>query len=117
MAGSESASPCGPQPYAQPPPPVAHAPKPTVVMSSPLEPSGRVGNVIRTTPGDLRLRNQQHLPRGLSSFEQPMRLRCLRERELAVDADLQRAALDPAQHVARPREQLGARCDVVHDRG
>src|SRR3989441_807801 len=86
-------------------------------MSSPLEPSGRVGNVIRTTPGDLRLSNQQHLPRGLSSFEQPMRLRCLRERELAVDADLQPAALDPAQHLARPREQLGARCDVVHDRG
>src|SRR5438046_1163930 len=117
IAASESASSCGPQPNAQPPPPIAHAPKPTVVMPSPLEPSGRVGNVIRTTPRDQRLRNQQHFPRGLPCFEQPVRLRRPRERELAVDTDLHHSALDPAQHLARPREQLGARCDVVHDRG
>src|SRR2546425_15080 len=58
IAASESASSCGPQPYAQPPPPIAHAPKPTVVMSDPLEPSGRVRNVIRTA----RLAVQHHHP-------------------------------------------------------
>src|SRR2546427_3366278 len=117
IAASESVSSCGPQPNAQPPPPIAHAPKPTVVISSPLEPSGRVGNVIRTTPGDRRSGNQQHLPRGLASFQQPVRFRRLRERDLALDAHLQFSALDPAQHLACPREQLGARRDVVRQRG
>jgi len=50
IAASESASSCGPQPNAQPPPPIAQAPKPTVVMSSPLVPSGRVGKFIQRTP-------------------------------------------------------------------
>src|SRR2546430_5527119 len=117
IAASESVSSCGPQPNAQPPPPIAHAPKPTVVISSPLEPSGRVGNVIRTTPGDRRLGNQQHLPRGLASFQQPVRLRRLRERELALDAHRQFSALAPAQQLAGPREQLRARRDVVRQRG
>src|SRR5438034_1327275 len=117
IAASESVASCGPQPNAQPPPPIAHAPKPTVVISSPLEPSGRVGKVIRTTPGDRRLGNQQHLPRGLASFQQPVRLRRLRERELALDAHRQFSALDPAQHLAGPREQLRARRDVVRQRG
>src|SRR5438034_859115 len=117
IAASESVSSCGPQPNAQSPPPIAHAPKPTVVISSPLEPSGRVGNVIRTTPGDRRLGNQQHLPRGLASFQQPVRLRRLRERELALDAHRQFSALAPAQQLAGPREQLRARRDVVRQRG
>src|SRR5438094_4188597 len=99
IAASESASSCGPHPNAQPPPPIAHAPKPTVVMSIPLEPRGRVGNVIGTTPGDWRSGNQQHFPRGLPSFEQSVRLRHLRERELALDADPQRATLDPTQYL------------------
>src|SRR2546429_410496 len=97
--------------------PPDHAPKPTVVISSPLEPSGRVGDVIRTTPGDRRLGNQQHLPRGLASFQQPVRLRRLRERELALDAHRQFSALDPAQHLACPPEQLGARRGIVRQRG
>src|SRR5439155_24530632 len=46
MAASDAVSSCGPQPNAQPPPPIAQAPKPTVVISSPLVPSGRVGNVV-----------------------------------------------------------------------
>jgi len=37
---------CGPQPKLHPPPPMAQAPKPTGVMSSPLDPSGRVGNLL-----------------------------------------------------------------------
>src|ERR1700716_1000860 len=45
MAAIELASSCGPQPNAQPPPPIAQAPKPTVVISRPLEPRGRVGNL------------------------------------------------------------------------
>src|SRR6059058_5808591 len=102
MAASDAVSSCGPQPNAQPPPPIAQAPKPTVVISSPLEPSGRVGSVIRTTLQALRSRNQQHFPRGLPSLEQPVRLRHLRERHLAVDAQLQLAALDPAEHFSRP---------------
>src|SRR5712691_5446303 len=117
IAASESVSSCGPQPNAQPPPPIAHAPKPTVVISSPLEPSGRVGRVIRTAPGDWRSRSQQHLPRGLASFQQAVRLRRLRERELALDAHRQLSALDPAQQLAGPPEQLGARRDVVRQRG
>src|SRR6266513_2853703 len=117
IAASESVSSCGPQPNAQPPPPIAHAPKPTVVISSPLEPSGRVGNDRRTTPGDRRLGNQQHLPRGLASFQLPVRLRRLRERELALDAHRQFSALAPAQQLAGPREPLRARRDVVRQRG
>src|SRR3989442_2067947 len=117
IAASERVSSCGPKPNAQSPPPIAHAPKPTVVISSPLEPSGRVGNVIRTPPGDRRLGNQQHLPRGLASFQQPVRLRRLRERELALDAHRQFSALAPAQQLAGPREQLRARRDVVRQRG
>src|SRR2546425_8917561 len=117
IAASESVSSCGPQPNAQSPPPMAHAPRPTVVISSPLEPSGRVGNVIRTTPGDRRSGNQQHLPRGLASFQQPVRLRRLRERELALDAHRQFSALAPTQQLAGPREQLRPRRDAVRQRG
>src|SRR3989440_12404080 len=117
IAASESASSWGPQPNAQPPPPIAHAPKPTVVISSPLEPSGRVGNVIRTTLQALRSRNQQHFPRRLPSLEQPVRLRRLRERHFPVDAQLQLAVLDPAEHFSRPRDELGPGEDVVRQRG
>src|ERR1019366_5491851 len=41
---------CGPQPKAQPPPPMAHEPKPTVVIWNPLEPSGRVGKLMMAPP-------------------------------------------------------------------
>src|SRR5207245_24250 len=61
-------------------------------------------------------RDQQHFPGRLPAFELAVRLRCLRQRELTVDADLQPARLEPAQHLARPREQLGTRRDVVHHR-
>src|ERR1700682_2627412 len=46
MVASDSASSCGPQPNDQPPPPTAHEPNPTLVMSSPLVPSGRVASAI-----------------------------------------------------------------------
>src|SRR5207244_9547725 len=46
MAASDAVSSCGPQPNDQPPPPIAQAPKPTVVISSPLVPSGRLGKVV-----------------------------------------------------------------------
>src|SRR5437899_227420 len=46
IVASEAASSCGPQLKAQPPPPMAHAPKPTLVISSPLVPRERVGNVM-----------------------------------------------------------------------
>src|SRR5256884_199009 len=46
MAARDAVSSCGPQPNDQPPPPIAQAPKPTVVISSPLVPSGRVGKVV-----------------------------------------------------------------------
>jgi hypothetical protein len=46
IAATEAASSCGPQAKAQPPPPAAQAPKPTVVISGPLEPSRRVGNCV-----------------------------------------------------------------------
>src|SRR5579884_692121 len=42
MVSSDTLSSCGPHPNDQPPPPIAHAPKPTVVISRPLEPSGRL---------------------------------------------------------------------------
>ena len=44
MAASDASSSCGPQPKAHPAPPIAQAPKPTVVISSPLLPRGRVGS-------------------------------------------------------------------------
>jgi len=65
----------------QPPPPIAHAPKPTVVMSSPLEPSGRVGNVIRTNPVTLRLRRSCSLYRITSSAPAASGQRGLPDRE------------------------------------
>src|SRR6266436_8669824 len=40
MVAKESESSCGPHPKDQPPPPTAHEPNPTVVIWSPLEPSG-----------------------------------------------------------------------------
>ena len=40
-AAMESLSSCGPQPNDHPPPPIAHVPTPTVVISMPLLPSGR----------------------------------------------------------------------------
>src|SRR3989449_1946507 len=46
MAARDAVSSCGPQPNDQPPPPIAQAPKPTVVISSPLVPSGRVGKLV-----------------------------------------------------------------------
>src|SRR5665647_2540999 len=46
MAAIERLSSCGPQPNDQPPPPAAQEPKPTVVISRPLVPSGRVGSDI-----------------------------------------------------------------------
>src|SRR3989454_862541 len=46
MAARDAVSSCGPQPNDQPPPPIAQAPRPTVVISSPLVPSGRVGKVV-----------------------------------------------------------------------
>src|SRR5207245_219040 len=46
MAARDAVSSCGPQPNDQPPPPIAQAPKPTVVISSPLAPSRRVGKVV-----------------------------------------------------------------------
>src|ERR1700730_7813150 len=42
MVASETASSCGPQPNAQPPP-IAQAPNPVLVIKAPLEPSGRCG--------------------------------------------------------------------------
>src|SRR5438067_1879054 len=42
MAATESASSCGPQANAQPPPPIAQAPKPIGVMCRSELPSGRV---------------------------------------------------------------------------
>ncbi len=46
IAASEAASSCGPQPYFQPPPPMAHAPNPTGVISSSLDPSRLRGNTV-----------------------------------------------------------------------
>ena len=46
MVESEAASSCGPQENAQSPPPMAHVPKPTVVISIPLEPNLRFGKFI-----------------------------------------------------------------------
>src|SRR5689334_17611219 len=43
MAAMDASSSCGPQPKAHSPP-MAQAPKPTLVMASPLRPSGRVGS-------------------------------------------------------------------------
>src|SRR4051794_16245977 len=42
IESSDALSSCGPHPNDQPPPPIAHDPKPTVVISSPLDPSERL---------------------------------------------------------------------------
>src|SRR6266850_208728 len=46
MAAREATSSCGPQPKYQPPPPMAQAPKPMVVIFNSLVPRKRVGNVM-----------------------------------------------------------------------
>ena len=43
---SDASSSWGPQPKDQPPPPAAHAPKPTTVISGPLSPRVRVGRIM-----------------------------------------------------------------------
>src|SRR6266850_5141408 len=53
MAAREAASSCGPQPKDQPPPPMAQAPKPRVVIFNPLVPRERVGNVMMSPPFDV----------------------------------------------------------------
>src|SRR6266404_5738058 len=50
MAAREAVSSCGPQPKDQPPPPMAQAPKPRVVIFNPLVPRERVGNVMMSPP-------------------------------------------------------------------
>src|ERR1700722_16719142 len=52
MAAIDSSSSWGPHEYAQPPPPAAQAPKPTLVMSMPVFPKGRVGKpTVKTSCG------------------------------------------------------------------
>src|SRR5664280_1451423 len=46
MVARDASSSCGPHPKDHPPPPMAHAPKPTLVIMTPLEPSGRLDNCI-----------------------------------------------------------------------
>src|ERR1700680_1150049 len=50
IVAMDSASSCSPHPKAHPPPPMAHEPKPTVVIWNPLEPSGRVGKPMMAPP-------------------------------------------------------------------
>src|SRR6267378_3802910 len=50
MAAREAVSSCGPQPKDQPPPPMAQAPKPMVVIFNSLVPRKRVGNVMMSPP-------------------------------------------------------------------
>src|SRR3989442_8903882 len=64
----------------------------------------RCRDVMSTLPRSV-LRKQQHLSGGLASLERAMRLGRLRQRELVGDAELELAALDPAQHLARPLQQ------------
>src|SRR4051794_26252076 len=56
MAAAEEESSCGPHPNAQPPPPIAHAPKPTVVISMSVPLSRRLfiamaGSIAQHTRG------------------------------------------------------------------
>src|ERR1035441_4498437 len=44
MVATDASSSCGPHPKDHPPPPMAHEPKPTRVIMTPLEPSGRLDN-------------------------------------------------------------------------
>src|SRR5439155_13803555 len=110
IVARESASSCGPQPNAQPPPPIAQAPKPTVVILSPLLPSGPVGAESRLPSGS---GNQQQFTGRLACLECAMRLGGLGEGELVLDPHLESAALDPRQHLPRSCNQLRARGDVV----
>src|SRR4051812_20321790 len=53
IAAMDSASSCGPQPPCQPPPPIAQAPRPTRVISKPVEPRSAVGRGISSArPGE-----------------------------------------------------------------
>src|SRR6266705_1067434 len=54
------------------------------------------------------LRQQQDFPGGAAGLETAVRLSGLVERQLEPDADLERAGVDPAQHVAGAGKQLGA---------
>src|SRR5260370_35820995 len=89
------------------PPPTAHAPTPTVVMASPLEPSERVASVmIRLSLPERSLRKQQHFAGRLTPFERGVRLGRGGERELVGDPSLQSPTPDPAQDLAGAPAQL-----------
>src|SRR5215472_16467023 len=64
MAARDAVSSCGPQPKDQPPPPMAQAPNPTVVISIPAAPKGRVGNVMTLPP---QVNNHQLVSPGLGA--------------------------------------------------
>src|ERR1700690_1805658 len=46
IAAIDASSGCGPQPNSHPPPPMAHAPNPTLVISRPVAPSGLVRSCV-----------------------------------------------------------------------
>src|SRR5579862_2447439 len=60
----DSLSSWGPQLKAHPPPPMAHAPKPTVVIWIPLDPSGRVCKLMITPPNSLSKKKRWHALHG-----------------------------------------------------
>src|SRR5260370_34798359 len=94
IAAMDSASSWGPHS----PPPTAHAPNPTVVMASPLEPSERVASVmIRLSLPERSLRKQQHLAGRLTPFDRGVRLGRGGARELVGGPDLQSPTPQPAQ--------------------
>src|SRR5579862_644856 len=72
IVARESESSCGPHPKDQPPPPTAQEPNPTVVILSPLEPSGRVGSAM-VSPHEYRLdlnwRNKPPRPSRIVSLD------------------------------------------------
>src|SRR6185436_10767156 len=62
-------------------------------------------------------RHQQHLPRRSPTLQQPMRFEGTLQRQLAVDAEVERAGGDGVEQLAGAPEQLVAREDVVGEAG
>src|SRR3954466_602828 len=72
IAAVDSASSCRPQPPCQPPPPIAQAPRPTRVISKPVEPSSAVGRGISSArPGEPGCRALS-ADGGLAASHQPI---------------------------------------------
>src|ERR1035441_3783210 len=121
MVARDASSSCGPHPKDHPPPPMAHAPKPTLVIMTPLEPSGRLDNCIcsilpegktnhskNSTEAKDGIRRVRFFERSNLFGSQVQRERCYRVREMVRFTGSDNRCGDPRLAEQPGQRELGA---------